>query len=134
MSSVLIPARFNGPARSANGGFACGTLAEQVPGSERSYVEVTLRQPPPMETPMEARTADGVTVLTAGDRTIAEARPVEGDLEPVDAVPSAVAVDAMLRYPGLVGHPVPTCFACGPDRAPGDGLRIFATRIRPGVV
>ena len=27
-------------------------------------------------------------------------------------------------------HPFRTCFTCGPDRAPGDGLRIFAKRIR----
>ena len=31
----------------------------------------------------------------------------------------------MLGYPGLDNHPFPTCFACGPDRAEGDGLRIF---------
>ena len=31
----------------------------------------------------------------------------------------------MPRYPGLGRHPFPTCFACGPDRAEGDGLRIF---------
>ncbi len=31
----------------------------------------------------------------------------------------------MLGYPGLGNHPFPTCFACGPDRAEGDGLRIF---------
>ena len=31
----------------------------------------------------------------------------------------------MLRYPGLGNHPFPTCFACGTDRAEGDGLRIF---------
>jgi hypothetical protein len=35
----------------------------------------------------------------------------------------------MARFPGLVHHPFPTCFACGPDRAEGDGLRIF-----PGAV
>jgi hypothetical protein len=29
------------------------------------------------------------------------------------------------RYPLFQGHPFPTCFTCGPDRAPGDGLRIF---------
>jgi hypothetical protein len=26
-------------------------------------------------------------------------------------------------------HPFPTCFACGPDRVEGDGLRLFAGRV-----
>jgi hypothetical protein len=56
---------------------------------------------------------------------VATARIVEDDLEAVDGVPPEVAADAMLRYPGLGKHPFPTCFACGTDRAEGDGLRIF---------
>ena len=31
----------------------------------------------------------------------------------------------MASYPGCGSHPFPTCFACGTDRAEGDGLRIF---------
>ncbi len=31
----------------------------------------------------------------------------------------------MASYPGLRSHPFPGCFACGTDRAEGDGLRIF---------
>ena len=39
---------------------------------------------------------------------------------------AAQAADAMLRPPpGRVDHPFPRCFACGPDRDEGDGLRIF---------
>lgn len=32
-------------------------------------------------------------------------------------------------YAGFEAHPFPTCFVCGPDRAPGDGLRIFPGRL-----
>ncbi len=30
--TLVVPARFNGPARSGNGGFVSGALAERVPG------------------------------------------------------------------------------------------------------
>ena len=131
MTDLIVPARFNGPARSGNGGFVCGTLAERVPGA--AAVEVTLRTPPPLDTPMTVTGGDGITTLGMGDVVVATARPVEEDpstgsghrLEAVDEVPPDVAAAAMLGYPGLRGHPCPTCFACGPDRNEGDGLRIF---------
>ncbi len=125
-AEVTIPARFNGPARSANGGFACGSLAGLVPSSAGSAVEVTLRQPPPLDATMiVASGADGATTMTHDGETVAEARLVDADLEPAVAVEPDVAAEAMLGYPGRSGHPFPTCFACGPDRAEGDGLRIF---------
>ena len=33
MTGLLVPARFNGPARSGNGGYVAGSLAALVPGS-----------------------------------------------------------------------------------------------------
>ncbi len=125
MSDLIVPLRFNGPARSANGGFAAGSLAERVPGAAGRPVEVTLRRPPPLDTAMTVETQDDATVLSHDGQVVAQARLVEDDLEPVDAVDPDVAGQAMLGYPGRSGHPFPTCFACGPDRAEGDGLRIF---------
>lgn len=122
---LLIPARFNGPVRSANGGFAAGSLAERVPGSEHRTVEVTLRQPPPLETVLAVSQQDGVTVLSFGGSALATAWLVDEELEPVDRVSADVAAEAMLGYPGSSNHPFSTCFGCGPDRAEGDGLRIF---------
>lgn len=122
---LLIPARFNGPARSANGGFAAGSLAERVPGSDHGTVEVTLRQPPPLESVLAVSRQDGATVLSFGGSVLASARLVDDDLEPVDGVSADVAVQAMQGYPGRSHHPFSTCFGCGPDRAEGDGLRIF---------
>ena len=126
---LFLPARFNGPASSANGGFACGALAELVsPGPAGVAVEVTLRRPPPLDTPLSVSTDDGLTLLRHGGTTVAEARVVdedEGDVEAVEEVSPDEAARAMLDYPGRHAHPFPTCFACGPDRAEGDGLRIF---------
>src|SRR6476661_1787050 len=86
-TTMEIPARFNGPAHSGNGGFVSGALAETVPGSAGGHVEVTLRLPPPLDTRMEVTVTDDRTVLSDGDRVVAEAHLVDVDLEPVDAVP-----------------------------------------------
>ena len=123
MNDLIVPSRFNGPARSGNGGFVSGSLAERVPTS--APVEVTLRRPPPLETPMRVTTGDDGTTLSVDDGVVATARTVEDVLDAVEAVPPDVAAAAMLGYPGLARHPFPTCFACGPDREAGDGLRIF---------
>ncbi len=121
-TELVLPGRYNGPARSANGGFTCGSLADLVPHAAGSAVEVSLRRPPPLDTPM---TVEDDHRLTVADDVVAEARVVDVELDPVDAVPQDVAAEAMGRYPGASSHPFPTCFACGPDRAAGDGLRIF---------
>jgi hypothetical protein len=124
-ADLVVPARFNGPVRSGNGGFVSGSLAERVPGAAGRPVEVTLRRPPPLDRAMTVRGEPGTAVLTDGLDLVAEARVVDLDLEAVDGVAPDVAGEAMLGYPGRSGHPFPTCFACGPDRAEGDGLRIF---------
>jgi hypothetical protein len=137
MSAVLtIPARFCGPPVSGNGGYTAGSLADLVPVTRPGQaVEVTLRQPPPLDVGMRVSHLSGddptnmsgapVTVLSMGGARIAEARASDLSPEPVESVSMGSATEAMGRFPGLVSHPFPTCFSCGPDRAEGDGLRIF---------
>jgi hypothetical protein len=120
-AQLVVPARFNGPAGSGNGGYVCGSLADLVPHPPGAAVEVTLRRPPPLDTPM---TFDGSALTLAGE-LVAVARVVEVDLPPVDEVSADVAGAAMLRFPGRADHPFPTCFGCGTGRVQGDGLRIF---------
>lgn len=123
--SVMFPGRFNGPPGSANGGYACGVIAAQIPAA---LVEVTLRRPPPLDTPLIVeQIGERYEVRPAGGGVVAVAQPV---VEPVEPVPPALEIPADAT-PVLAGdsHPFPTCFTCGPDRAPGDGLRIFAKRI-----
>lgn len=125
-ATITIDQRFRGPARSGNGGFTAGSLAEQVPvAHDPATIEVTLRMPPPLETALEVRAVGDVTALLAGEEVVAEARAVADDLHPVESVPADLAADAMSSYAGLRAHPFPGCFACGPDRAAGDGLQIF---------
>ncbi len=135
-TDLLLPARFNGPPGSGNGGFAAGTLAEHLSTHSADAhghphaplgvtVEVTLRRPPPLDTPLAASVAGERAVLGPAAEPVAEARLVELDLAPVPEVPPEAAARAMQGYPSRSRHPFPTCFGCGPDRAEGDGLRIF---------
>jgi hypothetical protein len=122
--SLVIPARFNGPPDSGHGGYSAGLAASLVDGP----AEVALRAPPPLETPLTPeRREDGSAALLDEGRVVLEARSATVDVEP----PPAIAVDdaraAEVNSIFLSDrHPFPTCFACGPRRVEGDGLRLFA--------
>ncbi|MFC0503224.1 hypothetical protein [Micromonospora costi] len=124
---MRIESRYNGPPGSGNGGWSAGTFAAAVDGDGDGPVEVTLRRPPPLDTPLAL--VDGEVRDPAG-LVVAEVRPtaaVDAVVPPVD-LPTAVAASA--AYPGLVDHPFPGCYVCGPRRP--DGLRIFPGRLPDG--
>ncbi len=132
MNELLVPRRFAGPPSSGNGGWTAGALAALLDhdrpddrAAEWPTVRVTLRRPPPLDEPMPV--ADGVA--TSDGEPVAVAEVVEGDLDPVDPVAHDVAVAAAATYPGFTTHPFPACFACGPAREEGDGLRIFPGQV-----
>ena len=90
-------------------------------------MEVTLRRPVPLERELALQRRDGGGVaLLDGDELVAEASPAALDADVPPPVTLAEAEDAATRFPFLEGHAFPTCFGCGPEREPGDGLRIFA--------
>jgi hypothetical protein len=118
--TITIAGRFNGPPASANGGYAAGLVAGLVDGD----AEVTLRAPPPLETPL-AVVRDGARVTVRdGDSVVADAEPVSVALDVPSPVSTAEAEAARARYAGFRHHAYATCFVCGPERA--DGLGIFA--------
>jgi hypothetical protein len=127
---MIIPARYNGPPSSANGGYACGLLAELLGGE----AEVTLRAPPPLERELEAVCAGERVELRDGGALIAEARPTTLDVDVPAPVSLDEAAEASTRYAGFVRHAYPTCFTCGPAR--GDGLGVYAGPVagREGLV
>ncbi|HEY0772634.1 MAG TPA: hypothetical protein VGD51_01020 [Nocardioidaceae bacterium] len=140
-SALVIPARYCGPTSSGNGGYTAGLLAERFanhpsPAPDCPVVEVTLRKPPPLETDLrvEHLLDAPVTRLLDGETLVAEARCTDEELQPVDEVPVGVATEAMHAYAGLRSHPFPRCFACGPAREEGDGLRIFPGPVGDGRV
>lgn len=143
-SRLLVPARFNGPPRSANGGYVASRVASYVGvtsadetaphGVEPRAVTVVLRSPVPLDTPLDVTvTGDDVIVELGGGR-VAEARPGELDTDPLEPVSYADAVAARERFAGTERHPMPTCFGCGPARAEGDGLRIAPGAVGDGRV
>lgn len=125
---MIIDWRYNGPPGSANGGYTAGLLAHEL--TARAVV-VTLRKPPPLDTELTVEpTTDGVALTDPEGELVADAAPAEvGDEALVAPVDFATAEDASRHYRGFAAHPFPTCFVCGPDRASGDGLRLFPGRV-----
>lgn len=121
-STVTIASRFNGPPASGNGGYVCGVLAAFIDGTS----VVRLKAPPPLEEPMEVRQEGDTYLLLQGERVIAEARPLEFELDVPHPPSSAEARTARDAIPLQDDHVFPTCFVCGPQRDEGDGLRIFS--------
>jgi hypothetical protein len=117
---MLIPARYNGPPGTGNGGWCSGVFAL---AAGLLPAQVTLRVPPPLEIPLTFR--DGA--VHDGDTLVAEVAAAESAGEGVPPVSLAEATAVSKGYPGFTSHPFPTCYVCGPDHQ--DGLRIF-----PGVL
>ncbi len=119
--SITIARRFNGPASSGNGGYVCGLMAREIAGPSR----VSLRAPPPLETPLRLERDGAVLRLMHAATPIAEAEPAPFDLAAPPAPARAQAEAARARYRGLLNHRYETCFVCGPRRPLHDGLEIF---------
>lgn len=130
-SLIRVARRFRGPPQSANGGYICGCIARLA----NETVRVRLLSPPPLEMVLHAMALDagGFDVLHDG-QLVATARrdalPDEAAFDPQHfllAPPDyEQALHASQHFIGLHNHPFVECFVCGPARARGDGLRIFA--------
>jgi hypothetical protein len=125
--SLVIAPRFCGPPDSGNGGYVCGVVASYTGGP----AAITLRRPPPLATPLTVeRDDDGSVHLLDGQALVAEGRRFPGPLaielpDPV-SIQEARDAGARCRFRARPDeHPFPACFVCGPDRRPGDGLRIL---------
>lgn len=120
--TVTVAARFNGPPTSGNGGYVCGLVGARIPGP----AEVTLFVPPPLEVALTLVRGDEGVVLRRGDVVVAEGLPTTVEGQPPVRVGLEAAERAVAGYPGFTEHAFPTCFVCGPQREPGDGLRVYA--------
>ncbi|HEY1642677.1 MAG TPA: hypothetical protein VGG35_18435 [Streptosporangiaceae bacterium] len=148
---LVIDRKFCGPPDSGNGGYVCGVVAACLDGP----AQVTLRRPPPLDTPLTVRRDAGGSVRVEHQgRLVAEAIAVSASASTARAisvsanaaravivspdgsaiVPDPVPVDAARE--GSAGswlrisperHPFPSCFVCGPARP--DGLRIAPGRV-----
>lgn len=125
--AIAIDPRFCGPPDSGNGGYTCGCVARALGGGP---AQVSLRMPPPLATPLAVEVGDDGARLLDGDAVVAEGERVGPD--PAGEVPAPVSIDEARTaaeesfFRAVDTHAFPTCFVCGPKRAAGDGLRIFA--------
>jgi hypothetical protein len=128
MTSLSFENRFRGFESGALGGYAAGAV---VAGRIDGPSEVNLRSLPPMgrELKLSEHGQDGGLALLDGETLVLEAKPAPFDLEipPTPGLAEANEAGHRLMHDEL-GHPYPSCFTCGPDREPGDGLRLFMGR------
>jgi hypothetical protein len=142
--TITIPFRFRGPPNSGNGGYVAGAIAERFAASAGAdaAIEVTLRAPIPLDTPMtlERPDADHLRMLL-GETLIAEAARTTLKLDVPQPPSFAAALAARDASPsfykgvnpfipdGTGFHPV--CACCGADTPVGEGLHVYAAPV-PG--
>lgn len=120
---MRINGRFNGPPESAHGGVACGMFAATVDSRQAT---VRLTAPPPLDTDFEVVDADGWSEVVGPDGPVGRVR--EWDIpDGLDPLPLVAAEHIeqgheWWRENVLGTHAFPTCFGCGHERPPGDGL------------
>ena len=125
MTALAIAKRFCGPPESANGGYFCGLVASLSP----EHTDGATAEAAAARYGAGGRRARRMAAIAVrnGAELVAQARRRQ-PLELEAPVPPSYleTLDASVRYPGFAEHPFPTCFVCGPQRARGDGLRVFA--------
>jgi hypothetical protein len=118
---VTIPARFNGPRQSANGGYAAGVIAGLLGGP----AEASLRRPVPLDRALTVARDDGAVRLLDGDEVIADGRATpDFALDVPEGIGVEQARQAGRGYRAPADGEFSTCFVCG--RARHDALGVFA--------
>ena len=128
MHYLTVAPRYCGPPGSANGGYFAGLFAQHA----STTVSVRLARPVPLGAALQVAARDGgrLELLHDGE-LIASAEPATLSLEVPRPPDYYAAIEASRHYVGFHGHAYPGCFVCGPERARGDGLRIFAGACTP---
>lgn len=136
MEPLIVEGRYPGPPNMGHGGYVAGALVDRVGGAQRSPVQVTLRRPVPLDTPLDVVAVEGgpAIELRRAAEVVAEAGPADDesvivtlDVPPPPSLEAARAAstDSPSLYDNGRGvHPI--CFGCGNQRADDDGLQIFA--------
>lgn len=122
MKNITIHHHYCGPSESGNGGYSAGIFAKQLDFP----AEITLRIPPPLDEALTITEKDEKSFLMHGETLVAEAKPVDFNLEIPTAPTYAEAEAASKDYAGFKDAPFHNCFVCGADREAGEGLNIYA--------
>lgn len=126
---LQVARSFAGPPNMGHGGYVAGLLASHLDAGAGA-IQVTLRRPVPLDTPLDLVEGDGRAELRREDELIVEAEVVERvamDVPPPPSVQAARAAEAGSPSQFNDGRGVhPICFGCGAKRDGDDGLRVFA--------
>lgn len=121
---LTIPAAYNGPLESGNGGYASGVFAKLVDGP----AEISLRSPVPLDTPIDVDLGEADVVRLRDEETlVAEVRSTAArgpGLTPPEPVTVEEARRASGSYALADEGPFSRCFVCGPARE--DSFGVFA--------
>jgi hypothetical protein len=121
LEELVIDKRFEGIPGVLLGGYVAGLVAKELGPS----ASVTLTKAVPPGSTVMVERSEGQVILRLNGEVAATA--VTSRLE--STAPQSVAPEdaemASDRYLGFNRRVFPNCFTCGPDRATGDGLRIF---------
>jgi len=123
VATLTVDERYCGPPGCANGGYLAGLLARHAP----EPVKVRIERPIPLNVALEVRAEPaGVVELWHQGGLLARTQPAACELQVPPPPDYLQALDASRHYVGFQHHLFPRCFVCGPERARGDGLRVFA--------
>ena len=124
MSEVVVARQFCGPPNSGNGGYVSGLLAQSIPGAATAVLRAII----PLDTTLDL-TGDAAAATLSGEgcALIGEAKASAGETLPTPPAPPTFeqAEAAGKRYFAFSRRFHPICFTCGPERAEGDGARVF---------
>ena len=122
---VVVAKQFRGPPESGNGGYVSGLLAGYLsPSAAAEGVEVTLRAPTPLDSPMQIQVDDAQVSAFVGETLIGQALPKKLALDVPQPPTFAQALAVQYNSPALdptienivsggVGF-IPFVFAAGP--------------------
>lgn len=129
-TNLIIDKRFCGPPNSGNGGYSAGLIAANVP----FFPEVTLRLPPPLNSPMQLNYNEKNATLKQGDKLIAEAKVTDFQLSTPVAISYDQATAAAKQAAPYQQSTFNNCFVCGALRKEGDGLKLYPGAINKTTV
>ena len=123
--SISVPAHFNGPLDSGQGGYSAGVAAGLLSGA----VEVSLRSPVPLDAELPVvRDGDGSLRVLDGDTLVMQARPAPAlDVQVPPPVTVEQARHASSGYRGVSDGAFSRCFVCGLAR--DDAFGVFAGEV-----
>lgn len=125
-STIRIAPELTGPANSAQGGIAAGSLGELIDGP----ASVRLHQPPPLGRDLSVRADDGRLSAVDDGEVILSAEPADPAMPDVPEVGIDRARDA--GWSTLADHAAPTCVVCGTVHE--RSLEIFPGPVDDGTV